>query len=79
MALEEEIIILYAVTKDYLQDIPVEKILAFEKEFLSYIKKFYVDVIDIIKNKKDIDKNLEARIKEAIDKFKEDYLKDSQE
>ena len=79
MALEEEIIILYAVTKDYLQDIPVEKILAFEKEFLGYIKKFYVDVIDIIKNKKDIDKNLEARIKEAIDKFKEDYLKDSQE
>ena len=53
--------------------------MAFEKEFLSYIKKFYVDVTDIIKNKKDIDKNLEARIKEAIDKFKEDYLKDSQE
>lgn len=79
MALEEEIIILYAVTKDYLQDIPVEKILAFEKEFLSYIKKFYVDVIDKIKNKKDIDEDMEERIKEAVNKFKEDYLKDSQE
>lgn len=79
MSLEEEIIILYAVTKNYLDDIPVSKILMFEKKLLEYIKKFYVNVIDSIKNQKETYEELETKLAEAINKFKEEYKKDFQE
>lgn len=39
MSIEEEILILYAVTNDYLFDVEVEKILEFERLFLDYVKK----------------------------------------
>ena len=75
MSIADETIILYAVTKNYLEDVAVDKILAFEKEFLDYINKFYKNIVDEINNKKDISDELEKKIKEAITSFKNNSQK----
>ncbi len=74
MAVEDEVIILYAVTQNYLDDVPLEKVLEFENEFLIYVNKFHKDIIDEIAGKKDISDALEIKIKKAIDKFKAENL-----
>lgn len=74
MAVEDEVIILYAVTQNYLDDVPLEKVLEFENEFLIYVNKFHKDIIDEIADKKDISNALEIKIKKAIDKFKAENL-----
>lgn len=74
MSVEDEIIILYAVTKNYLDDIPINKILNFEKEFLHYINKFHTDIINEISSKKDIYGELEEKIQKAVKKFKSENL-----
>lgn len=74
MTVENEVIILYAVTQNYLDDIPLEKVLEFENEFLIYVNKFHKDIIDEIADKKDISDALEIKIKKAIDKFKAENL-----
>ncbi len=74
MAVEDEVIILYVVTQNYLDDVPLEKVLKFEKEFLIYVNKFHKDIIDEIADKKDISDALEIKIKKAIDKFKAENL-----
>lgn len=75
MPVEEEIIILYAVTNNYLEDVPIEKILSFEKEFLRYVNKFHKNVIDEIAAKQIVSDELEEKIKKAIDKFKNENLR----
>lgn len=74
MTVEDEVIILYAVTQNYLDDVPLEKVLEFENEFLIYVNKFHKDIIDEIADKKDISDALEIKIKKAIDKFKAENL-----
>lgn len=74
MAVEDEVIILYVVTQNYLDDVPLEKVLEFENEFLIYVNKFHKDIIDEIADKKDISDALEIKIKKAIDKFKAENL-----
>ena len=70
MSVADETIILYTVTQNYLEDVAIDKILLFEKEFLDYINKSHIDIIDEINNKKDISDELEEKIKSAIDSFK---------
>lgn len=74
MAVENEVIILYVVTQNYLDDVPLEKVLEFENEFLIYVNKFHKDIIDEIADKKDISDALEIKIKKVIDKFKAENL-----
>lgn len=74
MTVENEVIILYAVTQNYLDDVSLEKVLEFENEFLIYVNKFHKDIIDEIADKKDISDALEIKIKKAIDKFKAENL-----
>ena len=74
MPVEEEIIILYAVTNNYLEDVAIEKILVFEKEFLRYVNKYHKDLITQLSSKQNITPELEEKIKNAIGRFKKENL-----
>lgn len=73
MPVEEQVLILYAVTNKYLTSIHIEKIQQFEKEFLSYIHGKHPEIISEIKTEGVISDTLEQKIKDAITKFKTDY------
>jgi F-type H+-transporting ATPase subunit alpha len=69
MSLGEQVIILYAVTKGFIDDIPVEKILGWEKNFHKFIKNSYPQIVEIINDKKDIAGDTKESIENAIIEF----------
>lgn len=73
MAVEKQVIIIYAATKKYLLDIEVSRILEFETKLFEYIEAKYQDIIDSIRvNKKILDENEHALIR-AIEEFKKTF------
>jgi F-type H+-transporting ATPase subunit alpha len=71
MTVEQQIVIIYAGTNGYLDDIKTEEIKAFEKDFLKFISKKHPDLLIKIKSEKKLDEEIENKLKEAIEKFKE--------
>ncbi len=70
MAVTDQIIIIYAVVNKHLVDIPVHAVSRFENDFLLFVADNYPDIAEKIKAAGKLDDALEARIVEAIDKFK---------
>src|SRR3989338_5305621 len=76
MPVVEQVIILYAVTHGFLDNVPVEKVSDFEKDFLSYCQihgqKLFADMIQT----KELTEGQEEELKKLITKFKQtlDYL-----
>ncbi len=61
---------LYAVNNGYLDDVEVEQILPFEKGLKDFLKAKYADLIGRIEDTKDLSKDDEAALAEAIKDFK---------
>jgi F-type H+-transporting ATPase subunit alpha len=70
MPVEKQIIIIYAATKKYLLDIPVEDILRFESELFEFIDTKYPEIPETIADKKVIDDELEKTLVKAIEECK---------
>ena len=75
MPVEKQVMIIYAATKKYLIDIPVEKILDFEKALFEYVDTKYPEVPEAIRNEKVISDETEAKLVKAIEECKADFLK----
>ena len=73
MPVEYQVLIIYAVTRKYLLDVPVNKITAFEKEFFEYIKTNYPEIPNSIKETKGLSEEMEETLKTAIEKFKAEF------
>jgi F-type H+/Na+-transporting ATPase subunit alpha len=61
---------LYAVTRGYLDDVDVAKVLAFESALHGFIRSNHAGLIDSIETTKDLSKDDEESLKKAIDAFK---------
>ena len=73
MPVEEQVASLYSATRGFLDDIPVTEIRRFETEFLEYMRTSQADIMNDIKTKKEIDADLDARLKNAIEGFKNSF------
>ncbi len=77
LPVEKQVLILYALTQGFLDDIPVEDITRFEEEFLAWADTNAKEVLDIIRETKDLpDAEL---MKEAIEGFKKTFLPSKQD
>lgn len=73
VSVEHQVIILYTVANKHLMDVPVDRIQLFEKEFLDFIDNNYPEIVEEIKETKELsDENIE-RIKKAIEEFKKNF------
>ncbi len=76
LPVEKQIVGIYAGTKGYLDQIPVEYVRKFEEELYQYIEDYSPEIYEGIKTKKDIDKELDEKIaktlEEFLNKFKEE-------
>ena len=75
MPVEKQVIIIYAATRKYLLDIPVEQVLPFEKALFEYVDTKYPDVPEAIRTEKVISDETEAKLVKAIEEYKADFLK----
>ncbi|HXA49353.1 MAG TPA: F0F1 ATP synthase subunit alpha [Candidatus Acidoferrum sp.] len=77
LSLERQIMIIYAGTKGYLDDMPVELCRKFEEELYRFVENAHRDVFDEIRTKKALDKDLEAKIRKTIEEFKTRFVADN--
>jgi F-type H+-transporting ATPase subunit alpha len=75
--LEKQIMIIYAGTKGYLDDLPVEQCRKFEEELYKFVEHAHGDVFEEIRTKKALDKDLEAKVRKTIEEFKARFVKEN--
>jgi F-type H+-transporting ATPase subunit alpha len=73
MPVEQQILVIFAGTNGYVDDVPVNTVKKFEQEFLRFVTSKYQSLLDDIKTKKQIDDDLKARAKAAIEEFKKTF------
>jgi F-type H+-transporting ATPase subunit alpha len=70
MPLEREVMIIYAGTRGYLDDVPVEQIKGWESAFHEFMASHHPDVGRAIAEEKALDEETEAALQAAIREFK---------
>ena len=73
MPVEKQVAIIYAATKKYLLDIPVDEILAFEKALLELIDTKYPEIFESIRETKQLDEETEQKLITAIEACKKEF------
>src|SRR5690625_2206587 len=73
VSVEHQVVILYVTVKKHLIDIPVDRISLFEREFLNYVDNNYPDIIESIRETKDLTEETEKKIEKAVKEFKETF------
>ncbi len=70
MPVQEQVTSMYAATRGFMDDVPVEAIRKFETELLEFMRNSKADVLDAIKTKEVLDETIEGKLKAAIEEFK---------
>ncbi|MGN0367829.1 MAG: F0F1 ATP synthase subunit alpha [Wujia sp.] len=73
MPVEKQVVIIYAATRRYLLDIPVDRVLEFESGLFEYISTNNPEIFENIKTQKKLTDEIEESLKKAITQFKETF------
>ncbi|MBQ3784289.1 MAG: F0F1 ATP synthase subunit alpha [Lachnospiraceae bacterium] len=76
MPVEKQVMIIYAATKKYLLDVPVEDILTFETGLFEYIDTKYPELPKSIREEKVINDEMEKVLIKAIEEYKKEFSKE---
>ncbi|MFZ0884917.1 MAG: F0F1 ATP synthase subunit alpha [Candidatus Acidiferrales bacterium] len=82
LPVEKQVLIIFAASNKYLDDLPVEECRRFEKELYPFIETNYNGLLKSLREKKAFDDAIKAEAKKALDEFKEQFkatLKDEQQ
>jgi F-type H+-transporting ATPase subunit alpha len=70
LAIQKQVVIIYAGANGFLDDIDVKDVVKFESELYPFIEQKYPNILEDIKSKKKIDDEIEGALKTALDEFK---------
>ena len=73
LAIEEQVLVIYAGTKGYLDDVAVNDVSNFEKALLQDAHANAKDIMKTIREKKKLDDDLEKKMKDYLQKFADSY------
>ncbi len=73
LPVEQQILVIFAGTNGYVDEVPVNAVKKFEQELLRFVTSKHQSLLDDIKSKKQLDDDLKARIKSAIEEFKKSF------
>lgn len=73
ISVEKQVLIIFAGTNGYVDDYPVDALSKYETEMLAFMENKHADILNDIREKKTIDDDLEARVAEAMEGFKEAF------
>jgi len=65
----KQVVVLYAGTRGYLDNLPVDSITKFEREFYTFIDTKYPQILESINKTKKLDSDTEEELKKAIEDF----------
>ena len=69
-----QVIIIYAATKKYLLDIPVDDVLDFEKGLFAFVDTKYPEIPASIRDTKVLSEEMEQKLIQAIEEYKKQFL-----
>ena len=72
---EKQVVIIYAGTKGHLDDLPTNKLGAFEKGLIEFLTAKHPKVLEGLREKKVMDKDIEEELKKALGEFKSAFGK----
>ncbi|MER0237276.1 F0F1 ATP synthase subunit alpha [Fulvimarina sp. MAC8] len=70
---EEQVVVIYAGTNGYLDDLKVDQVGEFEEGLLNAMRNEHKDVLDAIAEKKTLNDEIKDKLKSAVDKFKKNF------
>ncbi len=73
MDVEKQICIIYAATKGYLDELPLNVIAKYESDFLSEMENMHKDILDEIMQVKDLTPEIENKLKNVVSEFTERF------
>jgi F-type H+-transporting ATPase subunit alpha len=73
MLVEKQVFMIYTAVNGYLDDVPVDKIAAFETEFLRFMDSSYPELGQWIAKTKEMGKDVEDKLKTAIQQFRQTF------
>ncbi|MBI2060579.1 MAG: F0F1 ATP synthase subunit alpha [Nitrospirae bacterium] len=74
LSVERQILILYAGTKGFSDNVPVDQVARYERELYSYVETKHPDVLPEIKQKRDLDESLSKKLDAALGEFTKSFL-----
>ncbi|MCL0107584.1 F0F1 ATP synthase subunit alpha [Peptococcaceae bacterium] len=74
MPVEEQVMVIFAATRGYLDDIPLEKVKEFEQGLLQFLRKEKPEIGKSIREAKKIEPDTEEKLKAAIEEFKKTFV-----
>src|SRR5690554_5435291 len=73
LKVEEQVVVIYAGVNGYLDTLPVSEVGRFEQEFLRNIRSSHAEILDAIRNEKQISNDTEAKLKAAVEAFSKSF------
>ena len=74
MPVEEQVMIIYCATKGHIDDVPMDRIKAFEQEFLRFMRTIKAEILEKIRTEKSLSDELNTQIENAIKEFKQAFM-----
>ncbi len=76
MPVEEQVVVIYAGINGYLDDLPIDGVKKFEREFLKFMRDEHRDILDDIRESRNLSEETEEKLKRAIENFRKEFKKE---
>ncbi|MGA7852154.1 MAG: F0F1 ATP synthase subunit alpha, partial [Candidatus Acidiferrales bacterium] len=73
LPVEKQVLIIFAASNKYLDDLPVDQCRRFEKELYPFLETNYNELLKSLREKKAFDDAIKAEAKKALDEFSEQF------
>jgi F-type H+-transporting ATPase subunit alpha len=73
MSVEKQVVSMFAGTNGFLDEIPVEQVARFEKEFLELMELKHADLLQVVAEKKDLSEETTATLKSILRTFTDSF------
>ena len=71
---EKQVCIIYAVTHDYLAEVPVEKVFKYEQGLYERLDLQHADILETIRTTGKFEKDTEEKLAAALTQYTKDFL-----
>ncbi len=75
MAVEQQVLTIYAATNGYLDDVEVSRVREWESQFHQFVAARFPQITEKLRTEKVLSKDTETDLKKAIDEFKQTFAK----
>jgi F-type H+-transporting ATPase subunit alpha len=73
LKMEEQVAVIYAGVNGYLDNLPLNRVRAFEDGLLSLLRSKHVDILDAVRTSKDLSSDSEAKLKDVVQTFAKSF------